>query len=68
MFRFYNLIYTVDNGHWYINNVIDNHRGYIQLKLPGVHLQERGWQYFDGLDWDDDDTLSVSGRKSCIYM
>ena len=22
-------------------------------------LQERGWQYFTGSDWDDDDTLSL---------
>ena len=59
-------IILLDDNHWFINNVMDNHRGYVKLKIPGVLLQQRGWQYFDSrYGWQDDDTLSVkvTGRN-----
>ena len=52
--------FILDDNHWFMNNVIDNHQGYIQLKLAGFQLQQRGWQYFNSrYGWQDDDTLTV---------
>ena len=46
-----------DDGHWFVNNAIANHRGYISFH----HLSHTGGQNVSERDWPYDNTLTITG-------
>ena len=63
-------IYEGNKSEWIIRKEASNGGAYIKSMKRGlVYIPVRGWQYADASIWQDDDTLTVTGKKtSCPNM
>ena len=58
-------IFQGDTLEWIIRYEVSNGGAYIKSKKKGlVYFPLRGWQYGVDGPWQDDDTLTVTGKKT----
>ena len=59
-----------DWSQWVVNDEVSNGRARIKSKKKSlVFLPVSGWQYRGGGGWNDDDTLTVTGKYiSCLIL
>ena len=63
-------MYQGDWSEWVVYSEVTKQLAYIKSKKKGlVYIPVRGWQYSDFGPWEDDDTLTVTGKHiSCLTL